>query len=252
MMADAARYNVDQGAQIIDINMGCPAKKVCRLEAGSALMKDQKKVAKIISAVVNAVDIPVTLKTRTGWSQQHKNAAEIAVIAQDCGIQALTIHGRTREQKYFGSAEYDTIQLIKQRLSIPLIANGDIDDAKKAKMVMDFTGADAIMIGRAAQKKPWIFKQIHSFLATGIEDKEPNLITRKNWLLTHLNNLYDFYGEYQGLRIARTHINWQLGKEPDFSHYKTGLMQAEKIDDQLGLIKLYFENLLSQHFDKAG
>ncbi len=253
MMADAARFNVDRGAQIIDINMGCPAKKVCRVDAGSALMKDPQKVEKILHAVVNAVSVPVTLKIRTGWSLQHKNAPEIARIAQDCGIQALTIHGRTREQKYFGSAEYDTIHLIKQQLSIPLIANGDIDSAKKAKMVMDFTAADAIMLGRAAQKKPWIFQQIQSYLVTGIESKEPALKTRKNWLLNHLYNLYDFYGEQQGIQIARKHINWQLGDEHNFSLFKPEIMRAVNAENQLGLIQRYFDTLLmDHHYDQTG
>jgi tRNA-dihydrouridine synthase B len=252
MMANAARYNVDQGAQIIDINMGCPAKKVCRVEAGSALMKDENKVAKILASVVKAVDVPVTLKTRTGWTESNKNLPQIAAIAQDCGIQALAVHGRTRDQKYFGSAEYDTIQFIKQQLSIPLIANGDIDSAKKAKMVMDFTAADAIMVGRAAQKKPWIFQQINSYLSSGIEPEEPNLITRKTWLNNHLNSLYDFYGEQQGLRIARKHINWQLGNENFFNDVKVEIMNAEKATKQLSLINLYFEKLLSNQYDLAG
>ncbi len=252
MMADAAKFNVDQGAQIIDINMGCPAKKVCKVDAGSALMKDEEKVKLILNAVVKAVNVPVTLKIRTGWSQQHKNAHQIASIAQDCGIQALTIHGRTREQKYFGSAEYETIQQIKQQLSIPLIANGDIDTAKKAKMVMDFTSADAIMIGRAAQRKPWIFQQINSYLTSGRELKEPGLITRKNWLIDHLHNLYHFYGEHQGTRIARKHINWQLGDEYNFMTYKSEIMRAENAIDQLGLVNRYFEALLSAHYDQTG
>lgn len=251
MMADAARYNVDQGAQIIDINMGCPAKKVCRLEAGSALMKDEKKVALILQAVVNAVNVPVTLKTRTGWSTQHKNVNAIASIAQDCGIQALTVHGRTREQKYSGSAEYDTIQSLKQQLSIPLIANGDIDSAIKAKMVMDFTAADAIMVGRAAQSRPWIFQQINYFLKTGKICSDPDLTKRKIWLLQHLHNLYEFYGEFQGLRIARKHINWQLGNEHNFQSVKPGIMSANKVNDQLGLINRYFDHLQSDLYDQA-
>ncbi len=252
MMADAARFNVDQGAQIIDINMGCPAKKVCKLDAGSALMKDTEKVKQILTAVVNSVSVPVTLKIRTGWSQQHKNAHQIAAIAQDCGIQALTIHGRTREQKYFGSAEYDTIQQIKQQLSIPLIANGDIDSAKKAKMVMDFTSADAIMLGRIAQRKPWIFQQVNSYLATGQESLEPDLIKRKKWLIDHLHNLYHFYGEHQGTRIARKHINWQLGDEFNFSTYKSDIMRAENATDQLALVSRYFEGLLSTRYEQTG
>ena len=251
MMADAARYNVDHGAQIIDINMGCPAKKVCKLEAGSSLMKNEKKVAAILDAVVRAVAVPVTLKTRTGWSNQHKNVTQIAAIAEDCGIQALTVHGRTREQKYFGSAEYDTIQLLKQQLSIPLIANGDIDSAKKAKMVMDFTAADAIMVGRAAQSRPWIFQQINNYLESGQVSSEPDLITRKSWLLQHLNNLYEFYGEIQGLRIARKHIIWQLASEQQFRHFKPRLLSADNVKNQLGLINQFFDQLHYNQYDKA-
>ncbi len=251
MMADAARYNVDLGAQIIDINMGCPAKKVCRVAAGSALMKDEQKVARILQTVVNAVDVPVTLKTRTGWSDLNRNVHEIAFIAQDCGIQALTVHGRTREQKYFGSAEYDTIQSLKQQLTIPLIANGDIDSEKKAKMVMDFTGADAIMIGRAAQSRPWIFQLIQDYLDTGREGGTPDTTTRKHWLVRHLINLYEFYGELQGLRIARKHIIWQLESEPAFRRFKADLMAAENVTNQMGLIDRFFDQSECTHFDKA-
>ncbi len=251
MMADAARYNIDQGAQIIDINMGCPAKKVCRVDAGSALMRNEKLVARILQAVVSAVPVPVTLKTRTGWSSEHRNAAAIAAIAEDCGIQAITIHGRTREQKYFGSAEYDTIQSIKQRLSIPLIANGDIDSPQKAKMVMDFTAADAIMIGRAAHARPWIFRQIEQFLKTGILVSEPDPTTRKSWLLGHLTKLYDFYGEHQGLRIARKHILWQLGDETGFDLVKPAIMAAESVENQLGTVNQFFDQLMHGRFDRA-
>lgn len=251
MMADAARYNVDQGAQIIDINMGCPARKVCKLAAGSALMKDEKKVADILQAVVNSVSVPVTLKTRTGWSRQHKNIGRIAAIAQDSGIQALTVHGRTREDKFFGSAEYDSIQLLKQQLSIPLIANGDINSAKKAKMVMDITGADAIMVGRAAQQKPWIFQQIDQYLKTGQEPVEPDMFKRKSWLLQHLHRLYEFYGEYQGLRIARKHINWQLGDEQIYQDYKTLIMTSTTVSNQMGQINQLFDQLQQSFYDRA-
>lgn len=252
MMADAARYNVDQGAQIIDINMGCPAKKVCRKEAGSALMREPLKVAQILRSVVEAVNVPVTLKTRTGWSSEQRNIEEIAGIAQDCGIQALTIHGRTGDQKYNGLAEYSSIQLIKQQLSIPVIANGDIDGEKKAQMVMDFTKADAIMIGRAAQKRPWIFQQINQFLDNGQILKEPDITTRKTWLVEHLENLYHFYGEFQGVRIARKHINWQLGDRSDFKGIKPSLMSADNARHQLGLIYDYFDYIQSDHYDKTG
>jgi tRNA-dihydrouridine synthase B len=251
MMADAARYNVDRGAQIIDINMGCPAKKVCKLDAGSSLMKNEIRVAAILEAVVKSVNVPVTLKTRTGWSDEHRNVHRIGAIAQNCGIQALTVHGRTREQKYFGSAEYDTIQSLKQQLSIPLIANGDIDSAKKAKMVMDFTAADAIMIGRAAQNRPWIFRQIQTFLDTGQETEEPDLITRKTWLAGHLDNLYEFYGEQQGLRIARKHIIWQLESESLFRLFRPALMSADSVVKQKGLIEQFFHQLQNDQFDRA-
>ena len=242
MMADAARYNVDHGAQIIDINMGCPAKKVCKVDAGSALLKDTKLVHSILSAVVESVSIPVTLKMRTGWSRENKNALEVAKIAEDCGIQALTIHGRTREDKYLGQAEYKTIRKVKQSISIPVIANGDIDSAQKAKMVMDFTGADAIMIGRVAQQRPWIFKHIDHFLVTGKLQSEPDEWQKQRWLKDHLNNLYAFYGEYLGVQIARKHINWQLGQNCQYSaNVKAALMQTTTAEAQLSLIDTYFE-----------
>ncbi len=252
IMAEAARYNVAQGAHIIDINMGCPAKKVCKVEAGSALMQDELKVEAILNAVVKAVDVPVTLKTRTGWSRQHKNIDRIAKIAEQSGIQALTVHGRTREDKYDGHAEYESIRRLKNQISIPIIANGDINSAKKARTVMDITGADAIMVGRAAQKKPWIFQQIEYFLETGQELDEPDLATRKKWLIQHLQNLYEFYGEYQGLRIARKHINWQLGEESIYQqNFKRLIMLAEKSSEQIGLIDQLFIQLNGKYFDTA-
>ena len=242
MMADAARYNVDHGAQIIDINMGCPAKKVCKVDAGSALLKDTKLVSSILSAVVDSISIPVTLKIRTGWSRDNKNALEVAKIAEDCGIQALTIHGRTREDKYLGQAEYKTIREVKQNINIPVIANGDIDSAQKAKMVMDFTGADAIMIGRIAQQRPWIFEHIEHFLVTGKLQREPDERQKQKWLRDHLINLYVFYGEYLGVQIARKRINWQLGKNSQYSaSVKTALMQTTTTEAQLSLIDTYFE-----------
>jgi tRNA-dihydrouridine synthase B len=252
MMAEAARYNVDQGAQIIDINMGCPAKKVCRKEAGSALMQDPAKVARILQAVVAAVDVPVTLKTRTGWSSEHRNINEIARIAEDSGIQALTIHGRTRDQKYTGQAEYQSIRTIKHQLNIPVIANGDIDGAKKAKMVMDFTGADAIMIGRAAHNRPWIFQQIQQYLIHGQLIDEPDITTIKNWLTQHIENLYAFYGEYQGVRIARKHLIWQLSAQPGFKKVKSTLLGCDDAKSQMGLLMEYFDCLQSRQFDKTG
>jgi|TARA_B110000259_G_scaffold101203_2_gene116528 tRNA-dihydrouridine synthase B len=242
MMADAAQYNVDHGAQIIDINMGCPAKKVCKVDAGSALLKDSKLVRSILSAVVDSVSIPVTLKMRTGWSRESKNALEIAKIAEDCGIQALTIHGRTREDKYLGEAEYDTIRMVKQNIRIPVIANGDIDSAQKAKKVMDFTGADAIMIGRIAQQRPWIFQHIAHFLEAGELRQEPDKEQKQKWLRDHLKNLYAFYGEYHGVQIARKHINWQLSQNYHYGvNVKADLMQSTIAETQLSLIDKYFE-----------
>jgi tRNA-dihydrouridine synthase B len=237
MMAQAAIYNVDNGAQIIDINMGCPAKKVCKVDAGSALLKDSKLVESILTAVVNAVTVPVTLKIRTGWSRQRNNALEIAGIAQDCGIQALTIHGRSREDKYLGAAEYETIRQVKANVQLPVIANGDIDSGKKAKMVMDFTAADAIMVGRIAQQRPWIFGQIEHFLDTGKEPEEPADELKQTWLVSHLKNLYAFYGEHQGVQIARKHINWQLGQNLDYNLVKPQLMQAQSAAQQLETIE---------------
>jgi len=244
MMADAARYNVDQGAQIIDINMGCPAKKVCKVDAGSALLRDPTLVADILDQVVKAVEVPVTLKIRTGWSRETRNALEVARIAEDCGIQALTIHGRTREDKYLGCAEYETIRQVKQAIRIPVIANGDISCEKKAQMVMDFTAADAIMIGRTAQQRPWIFQQIDHYLSTGLKIEEPQDEIKQKWLLDHLKNIYAFYGEFQGVKIARKHINWQLGSSNGYPLIKPALMQATSAEAQLGSIEKYFEQSL--------
>ncbi len=251
MMADAAVYNVSQGAQIIDINMGCPAKKVCKVDAGSALLRDSKLVESILQAVVAAVSVPVTLKIRTGWSRDRRNALDIARIAEDCGIAALTIHGRTREDKYLGAAEYETIRLVKENICLPIIANGDIDSAIKAKMVMDFTAADAIMVGRIAQQSPWIFSQIEHYLDTGKELEEPAVEQKQIWLKDHLENLYAFYGEYQGVRIARKHINWQLGQSDNYNIVKPALMQAQSATQQLQTIEAYFENCHLDSYDRA-
>lgn len=246
MMADAARYNVDQGAQIIDINMGCPAKKVCKVDAGSALLRDTELIGKILNTVVGAVNVPVTLKIRTGWSRDNRNAVEIARIAEDCGIQALTVHGRTREDKFLGKAEYNTIRQVKQSINIPVIANGDIDSVKKAEMVMDFTAADAIMIGRVAQQRPWIFQQIDHYFSSGLIQTEPTTEQKKAWLQSHLNNLYAFYGEFQGVKIARKHINWQLGSNPGYQSVKAAVMQVSSAEAQLKIIEGYFEQSLSE------
>ncbi len=251
MMADAARINVDEGAQIIDINMGCPAKKVCKVDAGSALLRDTRLVESILRAVVDAVDVPVTLKIRTGWSRSERNAIEVAGIAEDCGIQALTVHGRTREDRFNGTAEYETIRAVKAAISIPVIANGDIDSPKKAKMVMDFTAADAIMVGRIAQQRPWIFNQIQQYLETGFLSDEPSDDSKKSWLIGHLRNLYAFYGEYQGVRIARKHINWQLGSYPNYKNLKPRLMAAENTAEQLQLIQAYFADRYPLRYDRA-
>jgi len=208
MLAEAARYNVALGAQIIDINMGCPAKKVCNVWSGSALMQDEALVARILSAVVRAVEVPVTLKIRTGWSRAQRNGLAIARIAQDSGIAALAVHGRTREDMYTGAAEYDTIAEIKSRLAIPVLANGDIDSPRKAREVLTRTGADGLLIGRAAQGRPWIFREIAHYLACGRELPPPAVDAVRDILLGHLENLYAFYGELQGARIARKHVAW--------------------------------------------
>ncbi|MDE3009658.1 MAG: tRNA dihydrouridine synthase DusB [Pseudomonadota bacterium] len=208
MMAEAARYNADQGAQIIDINMGCPAKKVCNVMAGSALLQDEALVARILDAVVAAVDIPVTLKIRTGWDRSHRNALAIAAIAESAGIQALAIHGRTRACGYTGDAEYETIAAVKAHIGIPVIANGDITSPRKAREVLLRTGADAVMIGRAAQGRPWIFREIEHFLATGEELPPPEVSEIRSVLLAHLADLHEFYGPETGVKVARKHISW--------------------------------------------
>jgi tRNA-dihydrouridine synthase B len=217
-MADAARFNVAKGAQIIDINMGCPAKKVCNVAAGSALMKDEKKVAAILQSVVTAVDVPVTLKIRTGWDHENKNAPIIARIAEDNGIQMLSMHGRTRADAYKGEAEYETIAKVKQILKIPLVANGDITCAHKAKQVMQLTGADAIMIGRAAQGQPWIFREINHYLKTEELLAPPGQQEIVQLIKNHLSDLYNFYGENRGVQIARKHIGWYSQKCSNISN----------------------------------
>ena len=217
MMADAARYNIDRGAQIIDINMGCPAKKVCNKWAGSALMQDEALAMQIVEAVVTACEphsVPVTLKMRTGWCAEVRNAPALALAAQSAGVQMLTVHGRTREQGYKGEAEHDTVALIKSRVNIPVVANGDIDSPEAARDVLARTGADAIMIGRAAQGRPWIFREIAHFLATGQHLPPPDLMDVKGWLLEHLHDHYALYGEYTGVRSARKHLGWYARSLP--------------------------------------
>ncbi len=224
MMAQAARLNAERGAQIIDINMGCPAKKVCKKAAGSALMKDQQLVTDILQAVVNAVDVPVTLKIRTGWSTQQRNGVDIAKIAEDCGISALAVHGRTRACGFNGSAEYDTIANIKTAVSIPVIANGDIDSPHKALQVMQYTGADAVMIGRAAQGRPWLCREIDQFLCSGDIVPSPNHNEVRQVLLEHLDALYAFYGEFMGVKIARKHVGWYLKANEETDRNTNSLM----------------------------
>src|SRR5690606_13778093 len=229
-LAEAARYNVDHGAQIIDINMGCPAKKVCNAWAGSALMRDEALVARILEAVVGAVEVPVTLKIRTGWCADVRNAPSIARIAEQSGIAALAIHGRTRDQHYTGTAEYDTIAAIKAMLSIPVLANGDIDSPQKAEQVLKHTGCDAVMVGRAAQGRPWIFREIAHYLATGEELPPPTLAEVRDILLGHLHDLHAFYGEPQGVRIARKHLGWYAKDRPENAAFRAVVNRAETPD----------------------
>ncbi|MEO6155786.1 MAG: tRNA dihydrouridine synthase DusB [Thermomonas sp.] len=245
IMADAARNNVDQGAQIIDINMGCPAKKVCNAWAGSALMQEPALVARILQAVVAAVDVPVTLKIRTGWDAAHRNALEIARIAEDAGIQALAVHGRTRDQQYTGIAEYDTITAIKAQSRIPVIANGDIDSPEKAAWVLRHTGADAVMVGRAAQGRPWLLSAIVHFLATGEHLPDPSLAQVRAILLGHLQALHDFYGEQMGVRIARKHLGWYAKDRPENHAFRAVVNQAVSADAQLRLTRDYFDALVA-------
>jgi tRNA-dihydrouridine synthase B len=245
VLAEAAKYNVDHGAQIIDINMGCPAKKVCSTWAGSALMRDEALVARILSAVVEAVDVPVTLKIRTGWDSEHRNALAIARIAQDSGIASLAVHGRTRDQHYTGVAEYDTIAAVKAALSIPVLANGDIDSPEKAAFVLRHTGADAVMVGRAAQGRPWIFREIAHFLATGEHLPEPTLVEVRDVLLGHLAHLHDFYGEVSGVRIARKHLGWYAKDRPENAAFRAVVNRAEGAGEQVRLTRDYFDALVA-------
>lgn len=239
-MAAAARFNQDSGADIIDINMGCPAKKVCAVAAGSALLKNEALVAKILAAVVNAVEIPVTLKIRTGWDLENRNAVKIAQLAEQAGVAALTIHGRTRACKFTGEAEYDTIKQVKQSVAVPIIANGDITSPEKAAFVLNYTGADAVMIGRGAQGKPWIFQQILQYLA-GKDYSKPGLNQIQTIMHSHLEHLYRFYGDSTGVRMARKHIGWyfeQLGTLP--TQEKNALYQAHEPAQQLALVNAAF------------
>lgn len=241
LMAEAARFNCAQGAQIIDINMGCPAKKVCNVMAGSALLKDEKRVAEILEAVVAAVDVPVTLKIRTGWDTQNRNAPRIAQIAEQSGVQALAIHGRTRACAYRGAAEYDTIAAVKAQTNIPIIANGDIRDPEKARAVLQRTGADAVMIGRAAQGYPWIFREVVHYLRTGDRLPPPPVAEVRRVLLGHLRHLYDFYGEYTGVRMARKHLAWYSKSQPQGAAFRRQVTRLDKAQAQLDLTEAFFD-----------
>ncbi|PYE32398.1 tRNA-U20-dihydrouridine synthase [Idiomarina fontislapidosi] len=243
LMAQAAKINVSQGAQIIDINMGCPAKKVNKKLAGSALMQHPELVEHILTAVVEAVDVPVTLKTRTGWNPDHKNGIEIAQIAERCGIQALAIHGRTRACMYKGEAEYNTIRAIKETVSIPVIANGDITSPEQAAHVLKYTGADAIMIGRGAQGNPWIFKQIQHFLEYGEHLQAPPLEEVARTVVEHVKALHQFYGEYKGVRIARKHVGWYLNERPNGREFRQAFNGIEEAEQQINTLEHYFLSL---------
>jgi tRNA-dihydrouridine synthase B len=247
MMAEAARYNVDQGAQIIDINMGCPAKKVCNVMAGSALLRNEALVGRILEAVVRAVDVPVTLKIRTGWDKSHRNALSILKIAEGAGIRALAIHGRTRACGYTGEAEYETIAAVKAEARIPIIANGDIDSPEKAKRVLEATAADALMIGRAAQGRPWLFREIEHFLLTGEKLPAPSVDEIHRVLRAHLAELYEFYGCETGLRVARKHISWYTRGLPGSAAFRHAMNQLTTIAAQLDAVDTFFFGLAAQN-----
>jgi len=240
MLAQAARYNVDRGAQIIDINMGCPAKKICNVMAGSALLQNEPLVAKLLEAVVGAVNAPVTLKIRTGWDTHNRNAVRIAQIAEASGIQALAIHGRTRACAYTGDAEYDTIRAVKASVAIPIIANGDITTPEKARYVLQYSGADAVMIGRAAQGRPWLFREIEHFLQTGEHMPSPDVSEIHRVLLAHVVELYNFYGEHTGLRIARKHISWYTKGLAGSAHFRHQMNRLESVAEQHAAVDEFF------------
>ena len=245
-LAEAARYQVANGAQIVDINMGCPAKKVCNKLAGSALLQDEDLVARILDAVVEAVDVPVTLKTRLGFLNGHENILRVAKRAEESGIAALALHGRTREDMYLNTARYELIKQVKELINIPLIANGDIDSPEKAKYVLDYTGADAIMIGRAAQGRPWIFREIAHYLKMGEHLAAPDIAEVKTVLLGHLAELYQFYGEYSGCRIARKHIAWYTKGLRSSNEFRQNMYKVENTADQAKVVESYFDQLLDQ------
>ncbi|MDB6096266.1 MAG: tRNA-U20-dihydrouridine synthase [Francisellaceae bacterium] len=246
MMAEAARYNEAEGAQIIDINMGCPAKKVCNTLSGSALLRDEPLVARILEAVVNAVNIPVTLKIRTGWDCENRNGVAIALLAERCGIQALSVHGRTRSCFFKGEAEYETIARIKAAVKIPIIANGDITSPEKAKAVLLKTQADGIMIGRAAQGRPWIFKEIDHYLKTGEKLPELSITEIRNILLEHIENVYSFYGEARGALIARKHVSWYTKGQPGGARFRDQFNRLDNTTAQLTSAKAFFDQLINE------
>ena len=241
-LADCARFNVERGAQIIDINMGCPVKKVCNNWCGSALLQNVPLVREILAAVVGAVDVPVTLKFRTGWNRENKNALEIARIAEDAGIAMLTLHGRTRTDGYTGDAEYDTIAAVKQSVRIPVVANGDITTPEKARFVLDYTGADAVMVGRAAQGRPWIFREIDHFLQTGTHLPAPMIAEVRALMDEHLRAHYGFYGDYLGVRTARKHIGWYVRDLPGGEEFRQRMNLLESTETQLDAVDQFFES----------
>jgi tRNA-dihydrouridine synthase B len=250
MMAEAALYNIDNGAQIIDINMGCPAKKVCNKWAGSALMQDESLALSIVEAVVAACaprNVPVTLKMRTGWCQNHKNAVVLARSFEQAGVQMLAVHGRTREQGYKGVAEYETIASVKSAVKIAVVANGDITSPEKARDVLSFTGADAIMVGRAAQGKPWIFREIAHFMATGVHLGPPLVAEVKKLLCEHLLDHYDLYGEFAGVRTARKHIGWYVRTLPGGQAFRDEMNTLEICEMQHEAVAQFFDALAEQH-----
>lgn len=242
-LADAAKFNVDQGADIIDINMGCPAKKVCKVLAGSALLADEALVKRILTSVVNSVDVPVTLKIRTGTDENNRNGVQIARIAEDCGIQMLTVHGRTRACRFNGQAEYETICKIKDAVNTPVVANGDINSAEKAKKVLAITNADAIMIGRAAQGQPWLFRQIGHYLKFNEKLEQPLIADVREIILNHINELYSLYGRQRGVRIARKHIGWYLDNLHGSLQFKRNVFSVTDADKQFNMVRSYLQDI---------
>lgn len=253
MMAEAAAFNVAKGARIIDINMGCPVKKVCNVASGSALLRHEDLIARILEAVVAAcapLGVPVTLKTRTGWDREHRNAMRVGRLAEQAGIAALTLHGRTRADLYTGQAEYDTIRAVKAELKIPVIANGDIDSPEKARQVLDYTGADAVMIGRAAQGRPWIFREIGHYLRTGARLAPPSYGEMRDLLLEHLDDHYRFYGEHTGVRTARKHIGWYLDDLPGAATFCARMNQIDNTREQWRAVADWFDTILREGRDR--